>query len=76
MNQTELKVKGWSKLTEEQKEMFFRIHNNHMKAMGTDNQKKYAKENLKKIAWDIKEKCLKVYYEDSWWHYDTRGCWY
>jgi hypothetical protein len=74
--QNDLKIKGWSKLSEEQKKMFIRIHNNHMKAMGSENQRKYAKENLKKILWDAKENCLKVYYEDVWWHYDTRGCWY
>jgi hypothetical protein len=69
-------IKGLSKLTEEQQQLFNRIHNRHMKAMGTDNQKKYAKENLKKVIWDSKEKRLKVHYEDIWWHYDTRGCWY
>ncbi|UTW69892.1 hypothetical protein KHA80_03130 [Anaerobacillus sp. HL2] len=42
------KVKGYSKLTDEQKEFFLRHHKSHMKAMGTDNQKKYALENVKK----------------------------
>lgn len=70
------KLKAKFKLTTEQFEMFLRIHKSHMRAMGTDNQKKYSLENLKKIVWDKKENCLKVYYEDIWWHYDTRGCWY
>jgi hypothetical protein len=71
-----LKVKGFSKLSEVQKVMFLQIHKNHMKAMGSDNQKKYALENVQKVVWDKRENCLKVYYEDNWWHYDTRGTWY
>lgn len=70
------KVKGYSKLTENQAKFFQRMHKKHMSAMGTDNQIKYALENLKKIVWDKKLDCLKVYYQDIWWHYDKRGCWY
>lgn len=70
------KIKGFSKLTDEQKQLFLNVHKSHMKAMGTDNQKKYALENVKKVVWDEKEQTVNVYYEDIWWHYDKRGCWY
>lgn len=69
------KVKGFSKLTSEQQQFFMKMHQRHMKAMGTDNQKKYALVNVKKVAWDKEEKTVNVYYEDAWWHYSTGG-WY
>jgi len=69
------KVKGFKKLTESQQQFFERMHKKHMSAMGGDHQKKYAKENIKKIVWDNKEKCLEVYYPDNWWHYSVNGSW-
>jgi hypothetical protein len=63
-------------LTSEQAGMFLSIHRSHMKAMGEENQKKYALPNVRKVVWDEKDDCLKVYYEDTWWHYDRRGTWY
>jgi hypothetical protein len=72
----EVKIKGYSKLTDQQKELFLSVHKAHMRAMGTENQKKYALENVVKVAWDKKDQTVNVYYEDNWWHYDKRGCWY
>jgi hypothetical protein len=63
-------------LTQEQAEMFLNIHKSHMAAMGAENQKKYALYNVQNVIWDSAKDCLKVYYEDIWWHYDRRGCWY
>jgi len=63
-------------LTAEQSEMFLNIHKNHMAAMGTENQKKYARTKVKNVVWDYKDDCLKVYYEDIWWHYTKKGEWY
>lgn len=71
-----LRIKGFSKLTEEQKSLFLRVHKSHMKAFGTENKKKYAIEKIKKIVWDKEEHTVNVYYKDVWWHYDSRGCWY
>jgi hypothetical protein len=73
---SEINVKGLSKLTDEQKRLFLRVHQSHMKAMGSDNQKKYALENVQKVTWDKKENCLKVYYKDIWLHYNEKGDWY
>lgn len=47
-----------------------------MQAFGTKNQKKYALINVKDIVWDEDEDCLKVYYEDEWWHYTRELEWY
>lgn len=78
MNQTQIdfeRIKGFSKLTVEQQQFFIRMHHSHMKAMGTDNQKKYSAKNIKKVAWDKEENTVNVYYQDIWWHYGRQG-WY
>lgn len=63
-------------LTEEQEKLFLRVHKRHMAMNGTSNQKKYALENVRNVEWDGKKDCLKVYYDDEWWHYDERGQWW
>lgn len=63
-------------LTHEQAKLFVSVHKQHMKAMGTENQRKYALANISKVIWDPKDKCIKVYYPDVWWHYDNRGGWW
>jgi hypothetical protein len=63
-------------LTLEQSEMFLNIHKSHMAAMGSENQKKYSLAYVENVIWDQEEDCLKVYYDDIWWHYDRRGCWW
>lgn len=55
---------------------FLGMHRAHMRAWGTENQKKYSLPNVKDVVYDKQEDCLKVYYEDTWWHYDRRGQWY
>lgn len=64
------------KLSPDHFDLFMRIHRSHMKAWGADNQKKYSLPNVKDVIYDKEEDCLKVYYEDTWWHYDRRGTWY
>ncbi|PFU19422.1 hypothetical protein [Bacillus cereus] len=63
-------------LTQEQYELFIKVHERHMKAFGTDNQKKYALNNVEHVIWDENENCLKVYYADEWWHYTRELGWY
>lgn len=53
-------------LTQEQYELFIKVHERHMKAFGTDNQKKYSLNNVEHVIWDENENCLKVYYADEW----------
>jgi hypothetical protein len=69
-------VKGYSSLTDQQQQLFQSVHKRHMSAFGSENKLKYALDNLREINWDRKENCLKVYYDDVWWHYDTKGDWY
>jgi hypothetical protein len=64
------------KLATEHFEWFMRTHRIHLKAWGTDNQKKYSLPNVRDVIYDKDEDCLKVYYDDEWWHYDRRGTWY
>jgi hypothetical protein len=64
------------KLSPEYFNWFIRIHRAHMRAWGTENQKKYSLPNVKDVVYDKQEDCLKVYYKDTWWHYDRRGQWY
>jgi hypothetical protein len=63
-------------LTQEQAEMFLNIHKSHIAAMGSENQKKYGLAYVENVIWNAEKDCLKVYYEDIWWHYDRRGCWW
>jgi len=72
------KIKGYSKLTEHQQQLFSRVYKSHLKMMGTEKQKQYAPEQLKEIKWVPKENCLHVFWkgDTDWFHYDTRWCWY
>jgi hypothetical protein len=63
-------------LSPENYDWFIQIHRKHMKTWGTENQKKYSLPNVRDVIYDKEEDCLKVYYDDVWWHYDHRGCWY
>jgi len=64
------------KLSKEHYDWFIQVHRLHMKAWGTENQKKYSLPNVKDVIYDREEDCLKVYYKDVWWHYDRRGQWW
>lgn len=63
-------------LTKEQNDLFMKVHNKHMNTFGTDNKQKYSLKNVKKVIWDEEEDCIKVYYEDVWWHYTKKLEWY
>lgn len=64
------------KLSREHYEWFIKTHRAHMQAWGMENQKKYSLPNVRDVKYDKREDCLKVYYEDVWWHYDRRGEWW
>lgn len=69
-------LKNKFNLTQQQFDLFLRVHRAHMKAMGSDNQLKYSLSNIRKLAWDEGEQTVNVYYDDEWWHYNKKGCWY
>lgn len=71
-----VKVKGYDKLTEEQKELFDQTYKAHLSMMGADMRKKHTDEHIKEVKWDEGEKCLKVYFDHGeWYHYES-GKWY
>lgn len=63
-------------LTFEQYALFLTVHVQHLSAMGLENQKKYCLSKIKNIEWDSNDNCIKVYYEDNWWHYTKDETWY
>lgn len=71
-----LTIKGFSSLTPEQADLFARTYKRHYNAHGTEARMKRTPDQIKAIKWDSKERCLKVYFKDEWYHYDTKGDWY
>lgn len=70
-------VNGFKQLTADQKELFSRIYDRHMNSFGTQARQKYTIDHLEQIQWDMKDKCLRVYFDNGdWWHYDPNGTWY
>ncbi|MDQ0876788.1 D-alanyl-D-alanine dipeptidase [Paenibacillus sp. V4I3] len=70
-----IKAKGYRNLTELQQNLFKRAYTMHSNAMGTEKQHKL--DQLKEIKWDMKERCLKVYFKNGdWWHYCLDGTWF
>ncbi|MCP1312073.1 hypothetical protein [Paenibacillus tyrfis] len=68
---------GFSLLTVDQQRLFERVFESHHNAMGSEMRKKYSRDNISKITWNAKEKCLHVHFTDGeWWHYATDGMWY
>lgn len=63
-------------LTAEQHDLLLRVHAEHMKYVGNEYKEKYALENVKKVVWDQQEDCLKIYYDDIWWHYTKTLEWW
>jgi hypothetical protein len=70
-------IKGYSKLTHDQKELLTMVHTRHLASMGADAKKNYTSSYIKEVKWDKNKNCLKVYYKNGdWWHYDCRGQWW
>jgi hypothetical protein len=64
-------------LTNDQLELFNRVHAKHLSAWGTEARKKYTLDHVKNVVWDPEEDCLKVYYDKGdWWHYTKDETWY
>lgn len=62
------------KLTKQQ--LFERVHKQHLASMGTAVKEVYSEENVKRIGWNQKERCLKVSFNNGeWFHYYTDGTW-
>lgn len=64
-------------LTEGQRKLFWDVQLKRMKGMGSDMQKKYDSNHIKKVEWNKEEDCLHVHFDDGeWWHYCKDGTWY
>lgn len=69
-------IKGFSKLSEGEKELFIKVHQKHLRAWGSEERKKeHSAERIKEIKRNVKENCFNVYYENVWYHYYANGTW-
>lgn len=67
------------KLTSNQYELFLRTHKKHLAAFweGSAEKEKRTLDKVKRVIWDKKDRCLKVYFLDGeWWHYTVDEKWY
>ncbi|WP_085993596.1 recombinase family protein [Oceanobacillus senegalensis] len=72
----EMNAKGYDKLTDLQKRIFNQTHPKHLESMKMDKRKEYDVQNIKKIKWDSREKCIKVYFKNGdWYHYFRDYTW-
>ncbi len=69
-------MKGYDKLTDQQKRIFNQTHIRHLESMGTEKRKEYAVQSIKEIKWDKAEKCLKIYFNNGDWYHYSKGEWY
>jgi hypothetical protein len=63
-------------LTEEQYQLLLRVHAEHMKYCGSELKKKYTLDNAKSSVGRKREDCLKIYFDDIWWHYTKTLEWW
>ena len=70
-------VKGFSPLTDTQKNILERTYNRHTKAWGEENRLEYTIDQIKEVKWDAKACCIKVFFKNgNWWHYLPDGSWF
>lgn len=63
-------------LTADQYFLFLEVHVKHLKACGDELRKKRCLSKIKDIKWCDKDECIKVYYQDEWFHYTKKHEWY
>lgn len=69
-------LKDYEKLGTKGQKVFDITHKEHLRAMGTETQKDYTLENVKKIKINNRERCLEVYYRNGeWFKYFANGTW-
>jgi hypothetical protein len=71
-----IRISNKFNLSIKQTDLLLQTHTSHMEAMGSQGKEKYSLRNIRKVLWDEKELCLKVYFDDVWWHYCKDGTWY
>lgn len=72
----EMNMKGYDKLTDLQRRVFNQTYLKHLESLGYEKRKIYEMQNIKKIKWDNREKCIKVYFKNGdWFHYFRDNTW-
>jgi len=67
-------VKGYSNLTNEQKDLFDSVYKNHIMAMKAEMRKRYSEQHLEKVKAD--KGGIKVYFDNGeWFKYLKDGTW-
>lgn len=68
------KVKGYSKLTEKQQELFKSVYERHNACLGRDYREAFTPICVKE---DHRQRCLIVRFKNGeWLHYTAGGDWY
>ena len=63
-------------LSENEQKLFEKVYKQHVNAMGSEERKKYGREEITKIEKDVPNKCLTVHFaNDEWFRYYVDGTW-
>jgi len=64
----------FTNLSENEQKLFEKVYKQHVNAMGSEERKKYGKEEITKIEKDVPNKCLNVHFANSeWFRYYVDG---
>lgn len=55
---------------------FYKVYSRHLSTMDQQAKLCYGLDDIKKIDWDNKQQCFKVYFANDWFHYTSSGEWY
>jgi|GEM_PF-4863086 len=68
-------IKGYSKLHENEKDLFKRVYNHHLASMGIEQKKLHSIENIKEVKANYEERCIEVHYKHEWYKYHPDLTW-
>lgn len=72
----EHKIAGLEKIGEAGERFLKKVHKNRMQHCGLEMQKELAYENITKVKFNKREKCLQVYFKNGEWSkYFLDGTW-
>nr|QJS06560.1 hypothetical protein [Sporosarcina sp.] len=56
-----------AKLSVNEQNLFEQVYKRHVNPMGSEERKKYGREEITKVEKDVPNKCLTVYFANSEW---------
>jgi hypothetical protein len=56
-----------AKLSENEQKLFEKVYKQHVNAMGSEERKKYGREEITKVEKDVPNKCLNVRFANGTW---------